>query len=284
MKKTTQSIFGIMGLALFSGASTASADVEALLGSDISGEISAGWDGRYFFRGLWFGDETAWTNIEISKEVCETITASMNVFYTEVTDETFGGAGFSYSEANVGLTLSYDAGFGTFDLGFLHYRFFDGFAGSAGGLRAPAAAGAANNGDATEISLTYSQDIAYGIGFHATVAHDFRIDGTYAEIGFAKSFALSDDVGLDFSVSTGYSIDNYYTVGSFNAPTGPNASNYDFTHTLISLALPIQLTETASLTPHVTANLSHDARDAINSGVNRGDSEVYFGASFAVSF
>ena len=102
--------------------------------------------------------------------------------------------------------------------------------------------------------------------------------------GFAKSFALSDDVGLDFSVSTGYSIDNYYTVGSFNAPTGPNASNYDFTHTLISLALPIQLTETASLTPHVTANLSHDARDAINSGVNRGDSEVYFGASFAVSF
>ena len=49
MKKHTHATFGILGLALFAGASQASADVESLIGSDVSGEISAGWDSRYFY-------------------------------------------------------------------------------------------------------------------------------------------------------------------------------------------------------------------------------------------
>jgi hypothetical protein len=42
MKKHTQATFGILGLALVAGASQASADVESLIGSEVSGEISAG--------------------------------------------------------------------------------------------------------------------------------------------------------------------------------------------------------------------------------------------------
>lgn len=274
MKKTTQTTFGIIGLALFSGASTASADVEAMLGADISGEISAGWDSRYYFRGLWFGDETAWTNIEFSKEVASNLTASVNLFYTEVMDETVGGQHFAYSEGNIGAALSYDAGFGTFDLGFLHYRFYDGFAGAVDGVKG---GGVAGNEDANELSLTYSQDLLWGIGFHALVAYDFRIDGSYAEVGLAKSWEINECVGVDFSVSTGYSLDDYYSASL-------GSEDDDFTHTLLTLALPIQLTETATLTPHVSANISHDSRDATNSGVDRGDTEVYYGASLGVSF
>ncbi|MGC6457513.1 MAG: hypothetical protein ACON4R_04010 [Akkermansiaceae bacterium] len=276
MKKTTQATFGIIGMALFAGVNTASAEVEAMIGSDISGEISAGWDSQYFFRGLWFGDDTAWTNIAFSKEISSNLTASANVFYTEVLDDSIGGAGFAYSEANVGAALSYDAGYGTWDLAFLNYRFYDGFGGAFDGVQS---AGVGGNGDATELSLTYSQDIVGGIALSLTYAYDFRIDGQYGEIGLSKGWSLSDCADLEFSVNVGYSIDDYYSASL-------GAEDKDFTHALLTLAMPIKVTETATLTPHVSANISGDARDAINAGAGdgRGDTEVYYGASFSVSF
>ncbi len=274
MKKTTQATFGIIGAALLGGATTASAEVEAMIGDSITGEISTGWDSQYFFRGLWFGDETAWTNVEFSKELATNLTGSVNLFYTEVLDN--GAGAFAYSEANVGAALSYDAGFGTFDLGLLHYRFFDGFGGSTAGVKGALANA---NEDATELSLTYSQDIAWGVSASLMYAYDFRIDGQYAEFGLSKSWQLNDCVGLDLSVSTGYSLDDYYA-----ANLGAGAEDDDFTHVLVSLALPVALTETSTLTPHVTANFSQDAREATNNANGQDDTEVYFGASFAVSF
>jgi hypothetical protein len=276
MKKTTRATFGVIGFALFSGALTAKAEVESLLGGEIEGEISTGYDSRYFFRGLWFGDETAWTNLEYSKKISSNLTAKMNLFYTEVIDDqTFGGQ-FSYSEGNVGVGLSYDAGYGTFDLGFLHYRFYDGFGGTNDKGRFP---GAAGNGDANELNLAFSKEIWGGIDFHALVAYDFRIDGSYAEVGFAKGWQLCDVAGLEFSVTTGYSINDYYSTS-----LSPGDGETDFTHTLLSLAMPIQFTDNSTLTPHVSANITHGAHDDTNNAARRGDTEVFFGASFAVSF
>lgn len=269
MKKHTHATFGILGLALFAGASQASADVESLIGSDISGEISAGFDSRYFYRGLWFGDETTWTNIEFSKELASNLTGSVNLFYTDVMDDTL-----SYSEGNLGAALSYDAGFGTFDFGFVHFRFYDGFAGTPrGGARST---GIAGNDEANEFNFTYSQDLLWGFSGHIMVARDLTIDGTYGEFGIAKSWELSPNVGLDFSAAAGYSFDEYYT---FAGDSGEG-----WTHTVISLALPIKLTDTATLTPHVTANISHESRDTTNTGAGRGDTEVFYGASMSVSF
>ena len=270
MKKHTHATFGILGLALFAGASQASADVESLIGDcGVSGEISAGWDSRYFYRGLWFGDETTWTNVEFSKEIASNLTGSVNLFYTDVMDDAL-----SYSEGNIGAALSYDAGFGTFDLGFVHFRFYDGFAGTPrGGARGT---GIAGNDEANEINLTYSQDLLWGFSDHIAVARDLTIDGTYGEFGISKSFELSDSVGLDFSATAGYSFDSYYTFAGDESE--------DWTHTLVSLALPIALTDSATLTPYVSANISHDARDTTNSGADRGDTEVFYGASISVSF
>nr|MBR9809968.1 hypothetical protein [bacterium] len=269
MKRHTQATFGILGLALVAGASQASADVESLIGSEVSGEISAGWDSRYFYRGLWFGDETTWTNASFSKELASNLTGSVNLFYTDVMDDAL-----SYSEGNIGAALSYDLGCGTLDLGFVHFRFYDGFAGTArGGVRGT---GIAGNDEANELNLTYSQDILGGFSGHVLIGRDLTIDGTYGEIGVSKSYELSESVGLDFSLTAGYSLDSYYTFDGDESD--------DWTHVLISLALPMTLTETASLTPYVSANISKDARDTTNSGADRGDTEVYYGASLAISF
>ena len=267
MKKHTHATFGILGLALFAGASQASADVESLIGSDVSGEISAGWDSRYFYRGLWFGDETAWANAEFSKEIASNLTGSVNFFYTDVADETL-----SYSEGNIGAALSYDAGFGTFDLGFVHFRFYDGFAGAG-------SAGVNANTEANELNFTYSQDLLCGFSGHITVARDLTIDGTYGEFGISRSFEISENVGLDFSATAGYSLDDYYA-----ANLGNGDESEGWTHTVISLALPIQLTETATLTPHVTANISMESREDTNVLADRDDTEVFYGASLSVSF
>jgi len=272
MKKHTHATLGILGLALFAGASQASADVESLIGTDVTGEISAGWDSRYFYRGLWFGDETTWTNIEFSKELASNLTGSVNLFYTDVMDDAL-----SYSEGNLGAALSYDAGFGTFDFGFVHFRFYDGFAGtSRGGTRAT---GVNGNDEANEFNFTYSQDLLWGFSGHLLVARDLTIDGTYGEFGISRSWDLCSNIGLDFSAAAGYSLDNYY---SANLGNGDDSEGW--THTVISLALPIALTDTATLTPHVTANLSHESRDSSNSGADRGDTEVFYGASMSVSF
>ena len=269
MKRHTQATFGILGLALVAGASQASADVESLIGSEVSGEISAGWDSRYFYRGLWFGDETTWTNASFSKELASNLTGSVNLFYTDVMDDAL-----SYSEGNIGAALSYDLGCGTLDLGFVHFRFYDGFAGTErGGVRGT---GIAGNDEANEFNLTYSQDLFAGFSGHVLVGRDTTIDGTYGELGVSKSWEVCEGVGLDFSLTAGYSLDSYYTFDGDDPE--------DWTHVLIGVALPMTLTETASLTPYVNVNISKDSRDPTNSGVGRGDDEVYFGASLAVSF
>jgi len=272
MKKHTHVTFGILGLALFAGASQASADVESLIGDDFSGEISAGWDSRYFYRGLWFGDETAWTNIEFSKELATNLTGSVNLFYTDVMDDAL-----SYSEGNIGATLSYDSGFGTFDFGFVHFRFYDGFAGSVNGVRGP---GVNNNEEANELNLTYSHDLLWGFSGHMLIARDLTIDGTYGEFGVSGHWDIcGDTIGLDFSAAAGYSLDNYYS-----ANLGNGDEDEGWTHVAISLALPIKLNETVTLTPHVSTNISSESRQDTNTGSDRGDDEIFYGASMSVSF
>ncbi|MEN8870001.1 MAG: hypothetical protein ABF380_04095, partial [Akkermansiaceae bacterium] len=160
-------------------------------------------------------------------------------------------------------------------LGLVHFRFYDGFAGDNGGP----AAGVNGNTEANEINLTYSQDLAFGFSGYVTVARDFTIDGTYGEFGISKSFELSDSVGLDFSATAGYSLDDYYAA---NLGNGDEAEGW--THVLISLALPMTLTDSATLTPYVSANISQESRDTTNTGADRGDTEVFYGASLAVSF
>lgn len=263
--------------ALAAGTMNSSAQLETLLGDQfegVTGEISAGFDTQYFYRGLWFGDDTAWTNIALSKEICENLTGTVNVFYTDVIENDL-----DYSEANFGANLSWDSGAGTFDLSFVHFQFFDGFAGdftdSTTGLEVDSVGTAADQRDASEFALTYSTEDFYGFSAHLTAAWDVRIDAGYLEAGIAQSIDLAGFATLDLSALLGYSLEGYYTFD--DAENG-------FTHALFAAELPIALKDNVTLTPYVAANLSLEARDGTNSGVDRDGTEVFYGVNLAVSF
>lgn len=269
-------MIALAALGMISVMSPARAEVETLIGPETTGAVTAGWDSRYFYRGRWFGDEAAWANLEMATELSSKLTGSVNLFFTDVTDNRAGGAQYAFSEANVGATLSYDAGYGFFDLAFVHNRFFDGFGGSFDGNSLP---GVAGNGDASEVSLSFSRTFGEDLRFYVQVAHDFRIDGSYAELGLSKSWKLREGVSLGFGVSTGYSLDDYYSES-----LGNGDDDSGFTHTRLSLALPLELTETATFTPYLSANFSHGAREESNALFDRDGTELFYGASLSVSF
>ncbi len=233
--------------------------------STFSGELSAGYDTRYIFRGLWFGNNAAWGNVSFDKQLTSKLTWSSNVFYTDIMDNDL-----AYSEGNFGTALSYESNVGTFGLGLTYYRFFDGFSGDN-------LSGPAGQRDTTEIYISYSRELFYGITGSLLAAYDFRIDAQYLEAGLGKSWELCETVSLDAAFAVGYGLNDYYsTVLSGDDSDG-------FTHILVSLGLPIKVTENSVLRPHVSANFSGDARSNGNAA-SIGDEEVFYGVSFAVSF
>lgn len=231
----------------------------------LEGELSAGYDTRYIYRGLWFGDNPVWGNLSLSKEVAPNLTASVNAFYIDITDNDL-----AYSEVNFGGGLEYESGVGTFALGALYYGFLDGFAGDNG-------TGPGGQKDAFELNVSFSRELFAGINMSVLAAYDFRIDAMYFEAGLAKSFTLCDWASLDTAVAVGYGLNDYYSA----ALSGDNAD--DWTHILVTIALPMQLAETVSVTPYIAANFSGDARKRGNAA-SIGDDEVFGGVSIAVTF
>ena len=276
-KLHTQCKLGLVGATLLAGTMNSSAEAETIFGnsglfqdpilSGITGELSSGYDSKYFYRGLWFGDDNVWTGVELSTDVCDAITASANAYYLDVLDN-----GTAYSETGVGFNLAWDSGVGVFDLGITHYQFFDGFDGNQIGQT-----------DATELSLTYTTDLAYGIEGYAQAVYDLRIHAWYFEAGLSRSFALTNYASLDLSATTGFSLGGYYTSGGIIGGADFDAED-GLTHVLLSAALPIQLLDNVTLTPHISVNISGESRDNANDLLGQDDEELFGGASLSVSF
>ena len=269
-KLHTHYTLGLIGAAMVAGTTSSSAEIESLLGGFIgeevteglSGEVSIGYDTDYYYRGLFFGGDNVWTGVDLSKDICEGLTFNVGAYYLDtVTD------GPTYSESGISTGLSWDSGFGTFDAAFTFFRFFDGFDGDGIGQQ-----------DATELSLTYSTEDFYGFSGYGQFVWDLRIDAGYLEAGIAQSVDLGV-ASFDLSAAIGYSIDGYYTAGA----TVNDAEN-GFTHVLLSAALPIQLLDNVTLTPHISVNISLESRDGINEGLSQDDANLFGGASLAVTF
>ncbi len=231
-----------------------------------SGELSAGYDTRYIYRGLWFGDNSVWGDLSVTKQISPELTFSAGAFYIDIPDNDL-----AYSEADFYANLSHESDYGTFALGAIYYRFFDGFAGDN------LASGPGAQSDAFELNISYSRELFYGVNLSLLAAYDFKIDAQYFELGLNKSWKLCDSTGLDASFAVGYGLNDYYS----QALSGDSSD--DFTHILISLGLPIQLAENVVLRPHVSANFSGGARKRGNAA-SIGDNEVFYGISLAVSF
>jgi len=216
---------------------------------------SLGYDSRYYFRGLWFSNQNVWAGLNASIPIADKLTLGVGSYYTDSTTN------LNYSELDLFTTLTYDAGFAKFGLGYTWYYFFNGFFGDGVG-----------QDYAHEIGITSIVPIG-PINWNLGGYYDFYISAFYFETGFDSTIKVNDRLSIVPSVVIGYGVNGYYTFG-----TAGTAWN----HIGAKIAFPITLTKTATLTPYVSANFSLDGREGLNT--IEGRNEIFGGVSLTVSF
>ena len=241
--------------------------------------LEVGYDTRYYFRGLWFADNTVWTGLNISIPLTEQLSLGLGALYTTTVETTVpdttglnnGVGDFDYSELDLSASLTYDAGFAKFGLVYTHYEFFDTFSGSVFGASAGADEGAITGAD--EVGLTMATSVG-PVNLYGGYFYDFRIGGQYFEVGADLPIEITPWLSIVPAVKTGYAL-NYYTDG-----VNPAAHPSGFSHILPSISAPIKLTKTATLTPYVAYNISLGARHQLNAQ----DTEFFGGVKLGVTF
>jgi hypothetical protein len=231
--------------------------------------LEVGYDSRYYFRGLWFADNTTWAGVSLSVPLTEKLSLGFGALYTSTVDTTAAGANdFDYSELDLSTSLTYDAGFAKLGLVYTHYEFFDGFSGSNAGVRN--AGGELNVGGVEEVGATIATSVG-PVNLYGGFYYDFTIGASYAEVGADAPIAINSWLSLVPAVKAGYGFTNYYTFGGHQS---------GLTHVIPSLSAPIKLTKTATLTPYVAYNISLDTRHLNNTQ----DSEFFGGVKLGVTF
>jgi hypothetical protein len=231
--------------------------------------LEVGYDSRYYFRGLWFADNTTWAGVSLSVPLTEKLSLGFGALYTSTVDTTAAGANdFDYSELDLSTSLTYDAGFAKLGLVYTHYEFFDGFSGSNAGVRN--AGGELNVGGVEEVGATIATSVG-PVNLYGGFYYDFTIGASYAEVGADAPIAINSWLSLVPAVKAGYGFTNYYTFGGHQS---------GLTHVIPSLSAPIKLTKTATLTPYVAYNISLDTRHLNNTQ----DSEIFGGVKLGVTF
>lgn len=250
----------------------------------IGATLEVGYDTRYYFRGLWFADNTTWAGISLSIPLTEQLSLGFGALYTSTVDTLVTNSvtglqdELDYSELDLSTSLTYDAGFAKFGLVYTHYEFFDGFSGVTPAGRS--GAGELNVGSAEEVGLTVATSVG-PVNLYGGYYYDFTIGASYAELGADSPIEITSWLSLVPAVKIGYGFGSYYTattaVGGISVNRG-SASGW--THVIPSLSAPIKLTKTATLTPYVAYNISMDTRHFNNSQ----DSEIFGGVKLGVTF
>lgn len=261
----------------------------------IGATLDVGYDSRYYFRGLWFADNILWTALNISVPITDKLTWGIGAAYINTAGTPYpnfaaGGVsskgGFQYSEVDAITSLNYNAGWAKFGMQYQYYFYPDNYAGSFNGVaNAPEDPEFGIKG-AGELGFTMAIPIQ-AFNLYAGYYYDFRVSGSYIQVGADYTYAVTDWLSIVPSVQAGYGID-YYT-GNRNGstpsiltrwngqPLGPTSG---FTHVLYTIAAPIKLTKMATLTPYVAMNQSEKLRTGLNSTRN----EIYWGVKLSLTF
>ena len=205
----------------------------------LGAEASLGYDSQYIFRGVDFGDNLIWGDVNMTVPVSDTIDFSAGVWYATLSDG-------DYDELNVYAGVTADLGAFELGIGATWYYF------------------PVTDTDALEpgISIgTSAGPIDLSLGYY----YDLETDGSYIELAAESAIEITDTVSLVPGVSVSYA-DDYYGVSGFN-------------NVGVSLALPIALTDTATLTPYVAGSLAIDALEDLGE-----DDHIYGGVSLSISF
>jgi hypothetical protein len=239
----------------------------------IGATLDVGYDTRYYFRGLWFADNTTWTGVNLSVPLSEKLSLGFGALYTTTVDTLVTAEGedtsLDYSELDLAASLNYDAGFAKFGLVYTHYEFFDTFSGST--RFGPAGGGELNVTGVEEVGLTMTAALG-PVNFTSGFYHDFTIGAAYAEVGADLPIEINSWLSLVPAVKMGYGFSSYYTL--------PGTQNTGLTHLLPTLSAPIKLTDSATLVPYVAYNISLDTRHSNNTT----DTEIFGGVKLSVAF
>lgn len=263
----------------------------------ISATVDAAYDSRYYFRGLWFADNIMWGALNLSIPVTEKLTWGVGGAYINTVGTPFpviapngpsSNTGFRYSEVDAFTSISYDAGWAKFGMQYQYYFYPDHYAGMMNGV--PNAG--VNDPEfgikgAGELGWTVAVPIK-GFNFYAGYYYDFRINGQYIQLGADYTIPVTDWISIVPSVNVGYGID-YYTGNNAASNTGsvmtrwngqPLGPKSGFTHFLYTIAAPIRLSKSVTLTTYVALNQS----ERLRSGLNATRNEIWWGTKLSFTF
>jgi hypothetical protein len=255
-----------------------------------TGTIEAGWDSRYYFRGLWFADNIAWGGVNISVPLADKLTLGFGALFTSTVDtkvnNTFPDETLDYSELDLSISLAYEFKFAKVAVVFTNYQFFDGFSGTTYSQFGPATSfgqGEFNNRSVPELGVVVSKAIG-PVNVYGAYYYDFNVGGCYMEAGIDYTYKATKWLSFVPSVKGGYGMD-YYSQGALGAPANgvlPNGQGVTsgFTHLLLSCSAPITITKNAVVTPYVAYNISGRSRQDNNLTQN----ECFGGVKLSVTF
>ncbi len=248
-----------------------------------TGSVDVGVDSRYYFRGLWFADNIAWSGVNLSIPLTSNLTLGLGALYTSTVDTRVNNLGLNdtldYSELDLTASLTYDAKFAKFQVVYTSYQFFDGFSGTTFGPAGSARFGAGeyNVLHVNELGFVASSTVA-GLNFYGAYYYDFNIGGAYFEVGADYPIKVNDRLSIIPGIKGGYGLDYYSNGAPENGLVGGVTSG--FTHLLATVSAPFAITKTATLTPYVAYNFSGRARVANNLT----NDEMFGGVKLSVSF
>ena len=226
--------------------------------SGVAFDVSGGYHTIYEFRGAHLGDDLFDAGLNISGDIGNGFTLSGGLWYGYTLD---GPGSNTYNELDLFTSLSRSFGFVDVSVGYTYYSY------------------PSNESDGTnEFNVALSSEIGYGISIGAMYAYDIDIEGGYLEFETAKGFALSDQVGLNFSGGVSFS----FEYNPERASRGDGKLD-GFNHWFVKAEMPWAITEDFTLTPYVKyINVASDFATEFDTGAS--DDHFFGGVSLSYSF
>lgn len=206
-----------------------------------SSELGVNYASTYEFRGVDFGDNLVDVALGTEIALADGLSLSAGAWYASLVED-------DYTELNLFTSINKSFGDLTVGLGYTYYYF-----GSDGA-------------NANEVNLTASYAITDAISLDGGAFYDFETEGYYLVTAATYSTEISGPVSFEATAGLSYNIDYYVDDSGFN-------------NAFLQLALPIALTDTATLTPYVRGSLAMDVLDDAGE-----DDLVIGGASLTVTF
>jgi hypothetical protein len=211
-----------------------------------------GYDTNYIFRGVQFAENLISGSIDYPIVFNDKLTLGLNAWFGSSANdsaEPFAGGG-SYEELDLAATLLAKLGPVTAGLKYTWYNYL----GDAGDSLE----------DVNELGVTLATALA-GFDLSGGAYYDWTAEGFYFEAAVSRTFKINEWLSLVPGVLISFG-DHYYGVNGGNTIRP-------------SLAAPIKLTKTATLTPYIAGNLPYGSLDDLGE-----QSRVYGGVALSVTF